>query len=552
MVFAGTSPGGRRPASTLVWVIPPAAMAFCAALAVAVVPSGARATVAWCGAAATLAVALAAAEALRRGRLITTLRTRFAAREAELRQRLADQEAEIRRVVRDVLPVAVTRLQRGAMVDDAMKDVEQVPGLDPDFEDARRYLLRSVMEIVRVEEDLRDAAQRAFVNIARRVQAIVHQQAYDVREMEHKHGADPVVFGDLLHLDHGNALIGRLADSIAVLGGSRPGRQWQKEVPLYNVCRGAVSRILEYGRVDLHSVADVAIVGPSVEPLIHALAELLDNATRYSPPKTRVHLTAIEVQSGVAIEIEDAGVGLSEEAHRRTDAMLIQAAAGLDLNDLGETPRLGLAVVGRLAARYRFQISLRPSAYGGVRAVLVVPQDIICPTPAPGGAIARKATLPPPKPVKRATPLPSPTGTGPLPQGRPGPGFRQNGAGLPQGRPGPGFRQNGAGLPQRRRRMPTVTPPLRARSAPPAEPAPPGEPDRPPVQPGIWLDAFHKGLNGEPIPEPDAGTGPPGPPAAPDPREAPSGPRTPGTLDSPDTPDSPDARTTPHPSDKDE
>ncbi|MBW8093257.1 ATP-binding protein [Streptomyces hygroscopicus subsp. hygroscopicus] len=545
MVFAGTSPGGRRPASTLVWVIPPAAMAFCAALAVAVVPSGARATVAWCGAAATLAVALAAAEALRRGRLITTLRTRFAAREAELRQRLADQEAEIRRVVRDVLPVAVTRLQRGAMVDDAMKDVEQVPGLDPDFEDARRYLLRSVMEIVRVEEDLRDAAQRAFVNIARRVQAIVHQQAYDVREMEHKHGADPVVFGDLLHLDHGNALIGRLADSIAVLGGSRPGRQWQKEVPLYNVCRGAVSRILEYGRVDLHSVADVAIVGPSVEPLIHALAELLDNATRYSPPKTRVHLTAIEVQSGVAIEIEDAGVGLSEEAHRRTDAMLIQAAAGLDLNDLGETPRLGLAVVGRLAARYRFQISLRPSAYGGVRAVLVVPQDIICPTPAPGGAIARKATLPPPKPVKRATPLPSPTGTGPLPQGR----------------PGPGFRQNGAGLPQRRRRMPTVTPPLRVRSAPPAEPAPPGEPDRPPVQPGIWLDAFHKGLNGEPIPEPDAGTGPPGPPAAPDPREAPSGPRTPDPREAPcgprtpDTPDSPDARTTPHPphpSDKDE
>ncbi|GAA1097923.1 sensor histidine kinase [Streptomyces javensis] len=525
MVFAGTSsgggtsPGGRRPASTLVWVIPPAAMALCAALAVVVVPSGARAAVAWCGVAATLAVALAAAEAMRRGRLITTLRARLTAQDAELRQRLADQEAEIRRLTREVLPATVARLRRGAMVHEAMKDVDYAPRLDPDFDAAHEQLLRWVLDTVRTEEDLRDAAQRAFVNIARRVQAIVHQQAQDMREMEDKHGADPDVFEDLLHLDHGNALIGRLADSIAVLGGSRPGRQWQKEVPLFNVCRGAMSRILEYERVDLHSVADVAIVGPSVEPLIHALAELLDNATRYSPPKTRVHLTAIEVQSGVAIEIEDAGVGLSEEARRRTDAVLLQAATGFDLNDLGETPRLGLAVVGRLAVRYRFQVSLRPSAYGGVRAVLVVPQDIICPTPAPGGAIARAAKLPPPKPIKRATPLPSPTRTGPVAQGGPG--------------PGPGFRQNGAGLPQRRRRMPMVAPApsappsFRVGSAPPAAPAPP----RQPVQPGIWLDAFTKGLNGEPIPAADAATDPPDPRKSPHTPDSPSTPHTPNTSD---------------------
>ncbi|MET8009209.1 ATP-binding protein [Streptomyces sp. NPDC005266] len=482
MVFAGASPGGRRPASTLVWVIPPAAMAFCAALAVTVVPAGARATVAWCGVAATMAVALAAAEALRRGRLITTLRGRFAAQEAALRQRLVDQEAETRRLGREVLPAAVARLQRGAMVEEALKDVEHSPALDPDFADAQHAIVRSVLETVRAEEDLRDAAQRAFVNIARRVQAIVHQQAQDLRELEDKHGADVEVFGDLLHIDHGTALIGRLADSIAVLGGSRPGRQWQKEVPLFNVLRGAMSRILEYQRVDIHSVADVAIVGPSVEPLIHALAELLDNATRYSPPRTRVHLTAIEVQSGVAIEIEDAGVGLSEQARRRTEMVLAQASTGLDLNDLGETPRLGLAVVGRLALKYRFQISLRPSAYGGVRAVLVVPQDIVCPTPAPGGAIARAAKLPPPKPIKRATPSP-PLRTGPVAKDQ------------------PGFRQNGAGLPQRRRRMPLVTPPSRVQAAEPAEAA---RPTAPPVQPGMWLAAFHKGINGEPIPAADS------------------------------------------------
>ncbi|MEK8169642.1 ATP-binding protein [Streptomyces sp. M19] len=198
-------------------------------------------------------------------------------------------------------------------------------------------LLRSVLETVRNEEDLRDSAQRAFVNIARRVQAIVHQQAQDLREMEDRHGADPEVFGDLLHLDHGNALVGRLADSIAVLGGSRPGRQWQRKVPLFNVLRGAMSRILDYRRVDLHSVADVGVIGPAVEPLIHAAAELLDNACRYSPPQTRVHLTAVEVQSGIAVEIEDAGVGLTAEARKRTEEVMARASAGLDLNDLGET-----------------------------------------------------------------------------------------------------------------------------------------------------------------------------------------------------------------------
>ncbi|MEU1665441.1 ATP-binding protein [Streptomyces sparsogenes] len=485
MVFAGSSAGGRRPASALIWLIPPAATALTAALAMTRVPTGARAAAAWCGLAATLAVAVAAAEAVRRGRAIAALRLRAAEREAALRQRLVDQEAETRRLAKELLPAAVARLRAGAEPDHVMKDIDHSPCLDPDFESAHRSVLEAMLHTVRAEEDLREAAERAFVNIARRVQAIVHQQAMDVRDMEDKHGADPEVFSDLLHLDHGNALIGRMADSIAVLGGSRPGRQWQNPIPLYNVCRGAMSRILEYQRVDLHSVADVGIVGPSVEPLIHAMAELLDNATRYSPPKTRVHLTAVEVQSGVAIEIEDAGVGLTEEARRRTDLVLAHAPSGLDLKDLGETPRLGLAVVGRLAARYRFQFSLRPSAYGGVRAVLVIPKDITCTTPAPGGMIAIAAKLPPPKPVRRPTPTPSPTPvaarTGPDEFGRFGPPH------------------NTAGLPQRRRRMPQAAPARGRAGASPAQPgpaAPAPTPAEPSVQPGLWLAPFFNGISG--------------------------------------------------------
>jgi signal transduction histidine kinase len=428
--------------------------------------------------AAVVAVAVVAAEAVRRGRTIAELRRRHAEHEALLQRRLVDQEAETVRLAKELLPAAVERLQQGALAEEVLNGIVYASELNPEFEAAHLAVLRSVVEAVEAEEGLRDSAQRAFVNIARRVQAIVHQQAQDLREMEDKHGKDPDVFGDLLHLDHGTALIGRLADSIAVLGGARPGRQWQQNVPLFNVLRGAMSRIIDYRRVDLHSVAEVAVVGPAVESLIHALAELLDNATRYSPPQTRVHLTAIEIQSGVAIEIEDAGVGLAEEARTRAERALAQASAELDLNDLGESPRLGLAVVGRLAQANGFKVSLRPSAYGGVRAVLVVPQELTTATPTPGGQIARAATLPPPRPRIRHAAVPSAET-------------------VPDDEPASPAPINANGLPQRRRHAPSIA--RGARLAPNASAITPtsAASTEPPVQPGMWLAAFQSGVSGE-------------------------------------------------------
>ncbi|MFC7467243.1 sensor histidine kinase [Actinomadura keratinilytica] len=152
--------------------------------------------------------------------------------------------------------------------------------------------------------------------------------------------------------------------------------------------RPARRHVADHGlpRIDLHSVAKVNVDGISVEPLIHACAELFDNATRYSPPHTRVHVTAHEVQTGVAIEIEDAGISLNDVVRERVERKLEEAKAGIDVDDLGETPRLGLAVVGRLARMYDMQIALRQSAYGGVRAVLIVPRDMLTDEPAPAVA----------------------------------------------------------------------------------------------------------------------------------------------------------------------
>ncbi|MFF1869292.1 ATP-binding protein [Streptomyces sp. CB03911] len=498
MLRAGSSPGGRRSAPVLVWLLPTAVTAAAAAVAAAVASTGARAGVVWCGVVGTAAVAVVAAEAARRGRALATLRDRYAQQEGELRRRLARQEAETVQLAKVALPEAVARLQRGEPTEDLLLAYESPDGVvGPEFQAARQAVLRTVLEAVDNEEGMRESAQRAFVNIARRVQAIVHRQAQDLREMEDRHGSDPAVFDDLLLLDHGNALVGRLADSIAVLGGARPGRQWSRSVPLYSVLRGGISRILDYQRVELHPVSEVAVVGPAVEPLIHALAELLDNATRYSPPHTSVHLTAVEVQTGIAIEIEDGGLSLSEEGRARAERMLQEAQAGIDLNDLGETPRLGLAVVGRLAQAYGFQVSLRPSAYGGVRAVLIVPQELITTAPATGRAHGIGIASGP-RPLPAAVPRPAsgtrPWGSRAVPAAASSDhSFGSSRGALPgpaadSGVPGVGER-TANGLPQRRRHAaPSRTGAARTPRIP--------EPAQAPVQPGMWLAAFHEGVNG--------------------------------------------------------
>ncbi|MFI9582050.1 sensor histidine kinase [Streptomyces sp. NPDC052236] len=482
MVREQSRPGISRPAASYTWILPAVVTAVATALTVALVSSSVRAPVAWIGGAAVIAVAIAAGEATRRGRTVAELRDRLAAQQIALTQ----QETETARLAEVLLPEVVQRLSKGEFPEDVLASTAtgdmytpQGAGLTPGFKAAHQAVLSTVINTVSAEEDLRDSAQRAFVNIARRVQAIVHQQAQELREMEDRHGRAPDVFGDLLRIDHGTALIGRLADSIAVLGGARPGRQWSRAVPLYSVLRGAMSRIIDYQRVDLHSVSEVAVVGPAVEPLIHALAELLDNATRYSPPQTRVHLTAVEVQSGIAVEIEDGGVNMSEEARKRAERMLRQAQQGIDLNDLGETPRLGLAVVGRLSQAYNFQVALRSSAYGGVRAILIIPKDQITTAASATGLAHGIGTSSGPRP---AAEMPSELRR---PAATTGPRASAYEDELPV------VTERAAnGLPQRRRKAPPIAPVAPARTAP--EPEPESQ-----VQPGVWLAAFQSGLSGD-------------------------------------------------------
>jgi signal transduction histidine kinase len=482
MIRKRPSPRGSQGGSTVVYsaLISACLTALCTVAAILIVTPHARRAVAVCGLVAVIAVGLACAEIGRRGRTIAQLRWRQVATEQELVRRLELQEAETSRLAVEVLPAAIDRLHHGDSVDEALSGSNQAPALGAAFIKAHDDVVRSVLDAVKAEEDLRYSAQRAFVNVARRVQAIVHQQFQDLREMEERHGGSPDVFDDLLRLDHGTALIGRLADSLAVLGGSRPGRQWQQPVPLFNVLRGAMSRITDYQRVELHSVVEVAISGPTVEPLIHALAELLDNATRYSPPQTRVHMTAVEVQSGIAVEIEDGGVGLGEEARVRAERVLTQVNAGLDLADLGENPRLGLSVVGRLAQTHRFQVSLRPSAYGGVRAVLIIPRDLATVVPLSAATPGARVTANPNKPVPALALQPQEPRN-----------IEVNDNGLPQRRRGATAPLGGSRSPQES--LTASRAPQPASSAP--EPTNGTAPPAPP--PGLWLAAFQNAVSGE-------------------------------------------------------
>lgn len=338
MVSVQSPPGGRELPYARVLLLPAILMAAVTGAAVAVVTSPARTAVGWCGGIATLLVIAVAAEAVRRGRVIRGVRAELAGRTTYLEQRIAAHDQDIVRFHEEVLPAAIKRMNGGVNPDAVARAFGLGDPGRPQISQAQRDLLCTFLKLLDTEKLLLDSSHRSFVNIARRVQAIVHQQNKELREMEEDHGRNPEVFDDLLRIDHGTALIGRLADSIAVLGGGRPGRNWPEPVPLFSVMRGAMSRILEYRRIELHSIADVAVNGIHVEPVIHAVAELLDNATRYSPPNSKVHLTALKVQTGVAIEIEDSGVSFSDEARGKMEELLRQAAAGTDLQVLGEAP----------------------------------------------------------------------------------------------------------------------------------------------------------------------------------------------------------------------
>ena len=219
---------------------------------------------------------------------------------------------------------------------------------------------------------IRHNVAEMFVNLGRRNQGLLNRTLSFISELERTE-QDPETLDDLFRLDHLTTRMRRNAESLLVLAGSEPARTWSKPVAVGNVVRAALSEIESYDRVDFHEVEPARVKGNAIADVAHLLAELIENATTFSPPTSRVRLVGERAAEGYVISVIDKGIGLAPveliEANRR-----IEQVARLDL---APTKVLGLYVVGRLAARHGIEVKLADAVAGGLAVTVKLPPSIV-------------------------------------------------------------------------------------------------------------------------------------------------------------------------------
>ncbi|MFI2205076.1 ATP-binding protein [Streptomyces sp. NPDC020192] len=439
-----THPGDRPSLRTFLTAlaVTGALSALVVCVAVAAAPGSVRTPLAWGAGVAAVVLSAAVADAVQTRRTARGLRHRLDAVTQDLgrllqqQARATDETRQEQQRLIDELAQQRTEFTESFAAERA--ELERAGGQETDR--LRRENARLTDELERARRE-RATAVAATSNAAGRMQALATATLADLRAMEDRH-SDEDVLADLLHLDQRTAQAGRIADSIAVLTGARSGRRWARPIGMESILRGAMGRIAGYRRVRVHSVSEAAVAGHAAEGVMHALAELLDNASNFSPPTAEVHVYVEEVPAGVIVSVEDSGLVMGDVQLRRAE----RAVSG-DVSELGGLTgtRLGLAVVGRLALKHGLKVSFRPSARGGTGVLMLIPQDILT-TPAPPESPA-------------ATPLPAPAESPSVPPAAEATPVHESAA-----------REEGpAGLPKRRRGR-TLAEAERSRSTPrPAE-----------------------------------------------------------------------------------
>ncbi len=187
--------------------------------------------------------------------------------------------------------------------------------------------------------------------------------------------ADPDALAGYFRLDHLTTRMRRHAEGLIILAGEVPGRGWRSPVNVLDVLRGAVAEVEDYVRVDVISQSQAALVGTVIADVIHLLAELIENATAFSPPNTRVTVTADRVGNGFVVEIEDRGLGINPDELKEINHRLAHPPEF----DLADSDRLGLFIVGQLAARHQIKVTLRESPFGGTTAIVLMPHAVVAP-----------------------------------------------------------------------------------------------------------------------------------------------------------------------------
>ncbi|MFD8196021.1 sensor histidine kinase [Streptomyces wuyuanensis] len=291
------------------------------------------------------------------------------------------------------LPSVMRRLAAGENV-----DVEtEAPHLEYDKDEigqvgqALNTLQRAAVEAAVKQADMRRGVSEVFVNLARRNQVLLHRQLTLLDTMERR-TEDAEELADLFRLDHLTTRMRRHAEGLVILSGAAPSRQWRKPIQLMDVVRAAVAEVEDYERIEVRRLARVGVAGPAVSDLTHLIAELLENATVFSPPHTGVQVHGERVANGFTLEIHDRGLGMTPEALLDANLRLAETPEF----ELSDTDRLGLFVVSRLAQRQNVRVSLQQSPYGGTTAVVFVPAALLTDAPDTEGTgfrLDRKGSL---------------------------------------------------------------------------------------------------------------------------------------------------------------
>ena len=322
--------------------------------------------------------------------------------------------SEAEEVANHQLPGVVERLHRAEPVDlntetrpIGIRDRDEIGQVARAFDAVHSTAVRVAAE----QAALRRSVADMFLSLGRRLQALVHRQLELLDELERTE-ADPQQLRSLFQLDHLATRMRRNAENLLVLSGAEPVRRWSDPVPLPRVIRAASAEIEDYNRVGVMPMADVRVVGHAVSDVVHLLAELIENAAAFSPPGTRVQVAGEPAAHGYLLEVEDQGIGMSDEELAEANEQLAKPAS----IDLAGAQRLGFYVVGRLAARHGIKVRLRRSWFGGVAALVLLPSSLLGGPetemepagPAAAGRPAAGDGQPPVVEPGRAEPVPTP------------------------------------------------------------------------------------------------------------------------------------------------
>ncbi|MFF2073902.1 nitrate- and nitrite sensing domain-containing protein [Kitasatospora sp. NPDC058162] len=296
-----------------------------------------------------------------------------------LRRRIKELHTQAEDMER-TLPEVVDRLGRGEQVDAEAESRAVTTGDHGTDELARLGQALNLARASALEAAVRQAEQhrgfeRLLQRIARRTQLLIGRQLRKLDELERKH-EDPEVLEGLFDLDHLTARLRRYEENLVIMAGGQPQRRWRKPVPLLDVLRSAQGEVQDYRRIMIDVEGHPWLSERAVGPVAHVLAELMENATTFSKPPTPVEVRAAMVGRGLAVEIEDRGLGMDPEQYDAANELMSRPPR-TDVLARADDIRLGFHVVARLASLTGLRIEFRPSAFGGTRVVVLIPDELV-------------------------------------------------------------------------------------------------------------------------------------------------------------------------------